>query len=289
MSSRYQTQQSQIEHWYKVCKVQYPIYQKYWKGHPDLKGVQSLMPEQVFAVPYKLPSGRVVLLRGKWDDAMGIKRPPAGIYLRENKTKGEINEQQIQRQVGFDLQTGVYLVALHAAREQGLYWFAGKRNPPQVRGTVYNVIRRPLSGGKGSITRHKEKTYTNKAGGVTKRVPEETEEHFYNRVGEVITENADTFFMRWKVTVSQADLVAYQIQYLDPHLESLYDWWEHITECGPDPFARCQRHGNPHWRTPYGFWSPLAEGRTSELDEYLATGSMTGLVYDPELYPELRE
>lgn len=67
LCKRYPLQQEQIIHWMNVCKVQFPIYIKYWAKHKDVKTTVHLLQEQVFDVPYKLPSGRVVRLRGKWD------------------------------------------------------------------------------------------------------------------------------------------------------------------------------------------------------------------------------
>lgn len=59
--------QDQVDHWYNVCKVQFPLYVDYWSQHPDVINRVPLLQEQVFDVPYKLPSGRIVRLRGKWD------------------------------------------------------------------------------------------------------------------------------------------------------------------------------------------------------------------------------
>lgn len=61
------TQSNQIEHWYRVCLVQFPIYVKWWDKHRDVKNRTPLLQETAFDVPYTLPSGRVVRLRGKWD------------------------------------------------------------------------------------------------------------------------------------------------------------------------------------------------------------------------------
>ena len=73
-----------------------------------------MLQEQVCDVPYNLPSGRVVRLRGKFDSVDLID---GGIYLQENKTKGDIDKIQVERQLSFDLQTLMYSVALHKMKE----------------------------------------------------------------------------------------------------------------------------------------------------------------------------
>ncbi|MHC4278494.1 MAG: PD-(D/E)XK nuclease family protein, partial [Planctomycetota bacterium] len=157
LCKRYRGQQEQIQHWYNVCKAQFPIYVDYWAKHNTIKNRTSLLQEEAFCVPYKLPSGRVIKLRGRWDsvDLIGKGRN-AGIDLWENKTLGDIKEELLRRQLesGFDLQTMFYLVALTEAWPLNL-WTQLKDKSYKLRGVVYNVVRRPLAGGKHSIRQHK--------------------------------------------------------------------------------------------------------------------------------------
>lgn len=67
LCKKYPMQQEQISHWYEMCKAQFPFYAEHWSQHPDVKGRTPIFQEQEFKVPYPLPSGRVVYLRGKWD------------------------------------------------------------------------------------------------------------------------------------------------------------------------------------------------------------------------------
>ena len=266
LCKKYPTSQEQVDHWYRVCKVQFPLYVDYWKRHPDTKNRTPLLQEQVFDVPYTLPSGRVVRLRGKWDSVDLIKRE--GVYLQENKTKGDVNEMQLKRQLSFDLQTMLYLVALIGCPDEVIH--AGK-----LAGVRYNVVRRPLSGGAGSIRRHQP----------TKGNPDgESKDEFYGRVGEVIKEAPETFFMRWKVTVTPDDVERFKIRCLNPILESLWDWWEWITT-HPDPWSDVN---SVHWQHPFGVYNVLDEGGSSDLDEYLASGSEAGLSRSESLFGELR-
>jgi hypothetical protein len=114
LCKRYPLQQEEIDHWYRVCKVQFPIYVKWWSKHPDVKARKPLLQEEKFDVPYSLPSGRVVRLRGKWDSVDLVN---GQVWLKENKSKGEIDEQQLVRQLTFDVQTLFFVIALEKFKE----------------------------------------------------------------------------------------------------------------------------------------------------------------------------
>ena len=269
LCKKYKFQQEQIQHWYNVCKTQFPIYIEYWSKHPDVKSRTPLFQEETFNVPYKLPSGRTVHLRGKFDsvDIIG-KGKSAGVYLQENKTKGQVNEQQLRTQLGFDLQTMIYLSALN-------YIPAKRLKEKPILGIRYNVIRRPLSGGKGSIRKHKP-TKANPTG--------ETDEQYYARLAEIIEEDPSSYFMRWKVEVTSADLKKFQDEFLNNVLEELCDWWNWISS----PAGRKNPFDDPiHFRLPYGIYNVIAEGGSSDLDEYLATKSEIGLTRNNQLFGEL--
>jgi hypothetical protein len=276
LCQKYKTQQEQVQHWYNVCKIQFPIYARYWARHPDVKARSPLLQEEVFHVPYLLPSGRTAYLRGKFDsvDMIG-KGKSAGIYLQENKSKGDIDEPQLKRQLTYDIQTMLYLVALWKS-----YCPTGKGRSTfgaPIEGIRYNVIRRPLSGGKGSIVQRK---------GNGKTTQPETNDKFYARLAGVIEEDPSSFFMRWKVEILPSDIERFKREFLNPVLEQLCDWWEFLHNY-TDPF---NPDGNGiHWRMPYGVYSPLLDGGSTELDEYLASGSTLGLEQTTDLFPELKQ
>lgn len=276
----YKTQQSQVEHWYNVCLVQFPLYVKHWAQHPDVKSRLPLAQEVSFEVPYPLPDGRQVTLRGKWDsvDLIGNGKN-ARVYLQENKTKGDINEQKIKGQLQFDLQTMLYLTALRYelanATADHPRWRRDHGPPAGVR---YNVVRRPLSGGKGTIRQHKP-TKSNPKG--------ESKAAFYERVAKTIRDEPEHFFMRMKVEVTSQDIQKFEEQTLVPVLTQLCDWWEAMQEWDYDPWKNRKGFQGIHWRHPFGVYNVLNEGGSSELDEYLATGSDLGLQRTRNLFPEL--
>lgn len=303
---QYPFQQEDIEKWYNVCKVQFPLYVDYWRKNKDVVERTPLLQEQVFKVPYTLPSGRTVYLRGKWDsvDLIG-KGKEAGVYLQENKTKGDIDERQLARQVTYDLQTMIYLVALNLGMNDTVagsdaWQFGPVADGYPLQGIRYNVIRRPLSGGTGTIRPHQ----------ATKNKPAETTKEYYVRLATIIQERADYFFFRLKIEVSQSEIQAFRTQTLDPILEQLCDWWDWINFCDSpgrvvrtttgkdivvDPFSwEWSNHivakpQNLHWRHPFGVYNILDEGGSSDLDEYLTTGSESGLERVNELFTELKE
>jgi hypothetical protein len=206
----------------------------------------------------------------------------AGIYLQENKTKGDIDEISMQRQLTFDLQTMMYMVALQEELEQETLAGFPKGS---LMGVRYNVVRRPLSGGKGTIKRLEP----------SKRNPDgETKEAFYARVSKVIEENPAHFFMRWKVEVTLEDIKKFRQTCLDPILEQLCTWWQVVNlseERRSNPFdVTVNTDTQMHWRHPYtAFGNPLDQGMSTEYDAYLDTGNKVGLRQISNLFPELQE
>ena len=277
---KYPYQQSDVVKWYQVLLVQFPIYLKYWEKHNDMKTRVPLYQEREFRVDYPLGSGRSVTLRGKLDgiDLLGPKSRRRA-FLRENKCKGQIDEASVAKQLRFDLQTMVYpIVVRHMDLD-----LEGTR----FGGVWYNIVRRPLSGGRGSIRPHKAKG----------KKPAETEDEYYDRLAGIIEEESAYFFMRWTTELTSSDLDLFQLQCLNPLLENLcddYEWWSDCFANGLDPYDYLDRqlrfpdHLSRHYRLPYGIYNPIAEGRSTDLDEYLDNGSKTGLVYNRNFFPELK-
>lgn len=274
---KYTISQEDIDKWYRVCKAQFPEYLKFWENRKVKDRRITLMSEVSFDVPYTLPSGRQVRLRGKWDQIFLDKE---GVKLQENKTKGDIDERAIGTQLKFDLQTMMYLIALDADKDEignvlnnQELWYDGW----DIRGVVYNVVRRPLSGGRHTIVQHKP-TKSNPQG--------ESKEAYYERLQGLIASEPDFFFMRWNVGITQEDIKRFRKECLDPILENLCHWWDHQSgACDPTEAT----HGLPpsNWRFPYGIYNPLTDGGGTELDNYLINGDMTGLQRTTNLFPEL--
>jgi hypothetical protein len=274
---KYQLQQSQIDHWYRVCLVTFPLYVDFWKKHQDRsQRVQPLLREQVFCVPYKLPSGRTVFLKGKWDSVDRVtENDEPGVWLLDHKTKGEIKEDLLQQQLTCDLQLMFYMVALYQRGESYIKLCNGEGDVPPIEGAIYDVVRRPLSGGKGTIVRRKE----------TRNRRGETLDEFYKRLGAIIQADPEYFFMRWTVPVLPSDVERFRRETLDPILEQMAAWYD-WTKNNSDPFRdEC----GVHWRAPFGRYDPVAEGVRTEYDDVLQSGSTSGLRRVETLFPELEE
>lgn len=262
-------QQEDVDKWFNVCRVQFPLYVDYWRKHPDVTQRTPLLAEFPFDVPYELSSGRTVRLRGKWDSVDLVRGD--GVYLQENKTKSDIDQAKIQRQIGFDLQTMFYLVALERSQEQVPKEVA--RYLGAIKGIRYNVIRRPLSGGKGTIVRHK----------ATKNQPEETKADYYARLSGIIGGSPQDYFARWKIGITPADISRFRHECLDPILEAMALWYEDVTNCPDnDPF-----YSGLNWRHPYGCWNSVNEVGWSDVDGFLESGSTVGLTKVETLFREL--
>jgi hypothetical protein len=204
----------------------------------------------------------------------------SGIWLQENKTKSEINEHQLLKQLRFDLQTMLYLTALREMLRNNSEWLPkitmlGVKH--KLKGVRYNVIKRPLSGGSGSIRQHKP----------SKANPQgESKDEFYARLGGYFAEDPASWFMRWNVDISDADIDKYEKTFLIPCLEQLCEWYTEVTT--NHVITSTPSFGNFHYRTPYGIWNPLLNDAPTELDEYLDTGSTVGLIKADGLFGELQ-
>lgn len=271
LMGRYPLDREQIEHWHNVCKMMFPLYVEYWRCKTEFARPRvPVYEEQTFRVPYLLPSGRKVVLLGKWDSVysedddtpLSVAKDRT-LWLQENKTKSDINEVQIQRQLTFDLQTMLYVVALRT-HLKALKGKGGRRHPltySRVEGVRYNVVRR---------SRH----HPGK---------KESRDDFYGRLKGIIEKEPSTFFLRWDVVVTDEDVQVFRKTCLDPLLENVCGWYDHVT-AGRNPYA----HVMPmNWRHPFGVYNILDEGGSSDLDEYLATGSTVGLRRIDNLFPEL--
>lgn len=266
---RYPLQQEQIEHWYQMTRALFPRYVEHWSKHPDVKGRTPLLQEQAFDVPYKLPSGREVRLRGKWDSVdflpkhkEGGRVYPAGIWLQENKTKSSIDAVKIGRQIKFDLQTMLYLVALKEyGSPDGAVTLEEHVGSPII-GIRYNVIRRSA---------HKS---------VESMLKKLDEDEANGRIGE--------WFARWKVEVTSVDLERFRRETLDPVLEQMCDWWTWVNGKPAEQHSHLFANDRIHWRHPFGVYNVLDEGGSSDVDGFLDTGSTVGLIRAETLYPELQ-
>lgn len=288
------TQTDEVRRQFLTAKAVFPVYIRHWAGHSMEKKRKPLMEEVSFRVPYRLPSGRDIVLRGKFDCVLATGK---SIWLQEHKTKGRIDEQGIQATVAENLQTMIYQTALRASLRRdgdvpelhpvhGTDMVVECPKGARMAGVLYNVIRRPLGDPFGPGTIRQRKT--------------ETEGQFYKRLAEKVQELESKFFYRWKVSLTQTDMADFHREVLHPILESFLDWWTWITLDPAHPFrlptrmdleqtpaTRGLRGGGLHWRSPWGVYNSLGQGFRGDYFDYLTQGRTSALEPIHTLFPEL--
>ena len=333
---QYQGEDGEINKWYTLCKGQFLTYLDYWSKHQDETTRKRVLEEAAFRVPYDMPYGPIqrVYLRGKFDAVLICDRPKReddpelydawmehypdakqGIFLQENKSKGDIDEVGLKATLGLNLQTMLYLTALHlcyqhepkrsrlvipikpSATSYATCEYAFKPDIPIV-GILYNVIRRPLAD-RFAIKQRKGRTVKGKVVGA------ESSSQFLRRVDEGIASDPDHFFMRWKVLITPQDIRVFMDQVLSPILNQVTTWWDSIrlnpldpgslydckddAEGYPNPAAGIERIGaNPHhWQTPWGIYNSMFGGFRGDFFPLLTSGREAGLHKAKTLFPEL--
>lgn len=282
LDKKYRLDGEEIDRWTRVVLGMFPEYLKYHEQHPDTAKRTPLLQEYPFDVAYKLPrSGRVVRLRGKIDgvDLRGRGRA-AQIYQWETKTKSKIDRVGLERQVTYDLQIGVYQTVLEIIR----------KNPPadipadvarQLRahplgGVTYNVIRRDLP-----IRRGKPRTFKN-----GRHDPGESKEAFTNRfLDDYVRKEPEEWFRRWPTPLGPADIARFRRNSLEPILEQMCDWYAEVT--GTDPGTPPGYTTPVNYVRPYGIRSPVDDGATLDVDDYILRGTTAGLVRETRLFKEI--
>lgn len=268
LASKYPMSRDDVDKWLAVCLLQFGEYVKYWSAHPDVKNRVPLYQEKVFDIWYKLPSGRSVKLRGKFD---AVDKIDGKLYLQENKTKGDIDPVALQRHLRFDLQSMLYLTVLMTMPETKTIPLGGVR---------YNVVRRPLSGGKGTIKQH-QPSKSNPRG--------ESMIEFLERLRGIIEENSSEFFMRWKIEVTRADVDVFRRQCLDPILEQLCTWYQFVSIGDPWRKPPTDACSGIHWMHPFGSVNSIDEYGGSDIDQFIMNGDMAGLTRIDRLFTELQD
>lgn len=284
----------EIEKYKQLCLLQFPLYVEHWKKHRDVKKRTHVFSEKEFCVqvetkpyprgyPYEQYDFTKVVLRGKLDS---VDKEGDTYTIQENKTKGNPKVVELERQMNFDLQTMTYAVVI-----QSMF--------PKAKIAVrYSVIKRPLSGGEGSISQ-RQPTQGSKCNlksckenptpdcgkcGGTGRFGEkrgETDKEFSARLAEVI--KTKPHFWRWKVTLTQNDIDRFKNEFLLPTLTRMCNWYDCITQEG----LQATYAKGLHWRHPFGVWNPLDNDSPTEYDEMIQNQSLVGLERIDVVSPEL--
>ncbi len=296
LAQDHSTSSVEIDKLYNCIKVEFPIYVAHWAENEDVKKRTPIFQEEPFVVDYTLPSGRVVVLRGKIDSIDLIDK---GIWIQENKSKSDIKKEELQSDLLCDLQSMMYIIAVQEMIKQGNFDSSKEKYYKKipVKGVRYNVVRRPLSGMRFNIKKKK--------GRGKKKSGAETDEQFYTRLGTVIEANKPSFFARLKVEVTQKDIEQFKKWVLNPILEQLCDWYDSIKDNPFDPWTTTytpdfetqapglfldrkipNRH---HFLYPSGIYNYVLEGRKNPMDDLIYGGNEKGFSRTNNLFPELQE
>jgi len=236
-----------------MVSVIFPIYIDYWQAHDVRREV--LHQEATFEFKHPLVGvgiePRNLTIRGRWDS---VYQEDGELWLQENKTKGQVDEEYIMSTLHQNLQTMMYCLALRA------YY---KRCPD---GVLYNVVRRPQL--------RPRKTETLKA--------------FVDRVHDDVLDRPEWYFMRYTVQLIDTDLEKWVQHQFNPILYRLCMWWDSIRHDPFDPWVT--KDGRPnlqHFQRPFGVYDALGVGGRGEYYELLTKGSYFGLTQRADLFPEL--
>lgn len=163
----------------------WPVYQKKFWGDYNRNWIGVELP---FETRYETP--RVTTrLHGIFDGVFS-KPGKSGIWLRETKTKGQIDEYEIEDTLRLDNQVMMYL------------WVIRMLYGEYPKGVEYNVIRKPA-------TRLK----------VNEGLPAYTK-----RLLKEVQRDEDHYFKRWEMAVSQKDLDAWHEHQFRQIIEAIEQW-----------------------------------------------------------------
>lgn len=247
------------DHWFNVLVPTFQGYVRHRQENDiDQGATRSVrrLPAYPVGWSYKhtLPSGRVVVCRGPDTPSWAVGVGPSTHYrLSRRVVKGDLDPDRLRNTARFDLDT--------------MFEVAMCQKSDQVREVYYDLVRRPLSGGKGSIKRNKP----------TAKNPEgESATAFYSRLRDTVLDvDPGYWYPHFLVTLEPSDVDRFRRECLDPALERLCDWYENdVVDVRPER--------RTHHTAPF----TLDRSRT-EYDEYLLTGSERGLVRSQVAFPEL--
>ncbi len=334
LTESYPSAEDQILRWYAICQKQVEVYfTVYPLESPTIEPAgktyreqyeqwgEPLLRELDFRIPYQIsgiPS--TITLRGKIDGINYIyddRRNIVYLFLQENKTaNNRIPKDDLIRTHHHSLQVLVYITALseivndistnleiHPSgllRESVKILDAlsnqGVSNKAEIKftDTLYNVIRRPLSKGKHSISQRK--------GRKKDKSDAETQEQFIERLQKVIWDHPEDFFQRWKKPINQGAVDRIKKQTLHPILSQLIHWWNWVCPDGvpKDPWRlpsafTCNKQRIPnsipgagiHYRYPWGVFNPFANEFKGDYFDYYTKGLRSNLVPVKSLFSEL--
>ncbi len=152
----------------------------------DYDHYEWLALEKEFCVPYVMPSGNIIPVRGKIDGVMRIRDK---LWLFETKTKARIEDEAIVSKLNFDLQVLLYMWAM-----QRIY---GEK----PMGVIYNLIRRPQ----------------------LRRTQKEMLSEFLERIRVDIETRPEFYFIRYEAAILPHETARWELEFLNI-MTSIEQW-----------------------------------------------------------------
>lgn len=201
-----------------MARIVFPRYHTYWQekgGMEHQPDTQFLSAEESFSIPYTLPDGRTINIRGRFDAVLNYK---GQIWLMEDKTKSVVDDR-ITDYLPHDLQTMLYCHAIKVIYGQ------------TVSGILYNVIRRPML-----------------RLGAKETVPE-----LLARIQQDVVKRPEHYFLRWMVALAPDDVANWSSRVLTPVLNQVALWWDEVAQNPFDPWSIPNRIH--HFTNPEGLYT----------------------------------
>ncbi len=277
----YPLNREQIDKWYILCFHQFKTYIKHQNKRERAVPVArtEIYQEESFNIPYITLSGQTIRLRGKFD---GLFVRGSAVKLEEHKTKSYVDEQGISETLHFNFQTMFYHTVLRSMIKHKILILPRHM---YIAGTQYNVIRRPLSS-KYPIRQKKS----------------ESLKEFYRREAGNIKSKPLDYFTHINAMITTDKVEEFQQRCLDPILESICNWWDHMKAIGGDPWASpgvtyqsktaitVATSNTPHalhYQMPWGIFNPIFGGFRGPYYDMLTKGNIGSLVPAKSLFREL--
>jgi|694.fasta_scaffold05336_24 hypothetical protein len=219
--------------------VVFEEYVAFWKTLD--KKVRYVSQEENFRETVRLPSGRTLDIKGRFDEI--FRKSDNGLWLQENKTKSRIEDNVLTHILPYDLQTMMYCYAIQLKY---------KETP---KGVLYNVIRQP------GLKEKKNETLVD----------------YGLRLRQDIQSRKDFYFIRYEIDITKQVIEDFKKKTLIPLLESVCLWWESIQHNPFDPWVLPDGSVNlNHWQRPFGVYDPFRFGKGDYFD-LITRGITVGL------------
>lgn len=219
----------------QVAAIVFPLYHQFWTKHKGVEfspTAQYVSQEEKFEVPHSFhftpndgsePYIATMSLRGRFDS---ILRIDGKLWLMENKTKSQIDEDGLTASLAMDLQTMLYCQAINLKYGEC------------PAGVLYNVIKRPGHRfGKNDTTTS-----------------------FLQRIQDSVEATPSEYFMRWHVSITEEELAEWVSRSLNPILCQVKRWWDSIKK---DPFNPW--HSPEHFFNPESLYGRYGRSRYFNL------------------------